>query len=341
MVISDSDWRRVLERDASARFVYAVETTGIYCRPGCPARRPLRENVSTHPTPLAAELAGFRACKRCQPRQEMSDAADMVVEMCARLEDGPASLGELAEHVGVSPSHAQRVFVQVTGLSPKAYRDALMRRAVRRELRETQSVTDAIYAAGFSAPSRFYARVARILGMTPSAFRRGGDHATIRFAVGECSLGSILVAATQLGVCAVALGDDPEALVHELERSFPRATLVGADDGFDVLVATVVGIVEEGQTHESLPLHVRGTAFQERVWRALAEVPAGTTTTYSALAEKLGQPTASRAVASACAANSVAVLIPCHRVVRTDGGLSGYRWGVERKRVLLERERGA
>jgi AraC family transcriptional regulator, regulatory protein of adaptative response / methylated-DNA-[protein]-cysteine methyltransferase len=226
-------------------------------------------------------------------------------------------------------------------VTPKAYADAHRAKRVRDELAQRDTVTEAIYGAGFNSSGRFYAASSVLLGMTPTAFRAGGNGASIRFAVGECSLGSILVAATDKGVCAIQFGDDPDTLVRELQDRFPKARLIGGDESFEQLVAKVVGFVEAPARGLDLPLDVRGTAFQQRVWQALREIPSGATATYARIAERIGRPKAVRAVAQACASNGIAVAIPCHRVVRNDGALSGYRWGVERKRALLERERAA
>lgn len=270
--------------------------------------------------------------------------------MCQMLEerDTAPSLRELAAHVGLSESHAHRLFVRLTGLTPKGYREAVTRERVHDELRGSGTVTEAIYAAGFSSPSRFYEQVSRRLGMSPRQLRAGAHGMTIRFAVGECSLGAILVAATDQGVCAVLLGDEPDELLGDLERRFPRAELLGGDAAFDETVARVVGAVEAveaqpGASRHPLPLDIQGTAFQERVWRALLAIPPGGTATYAEVAKAIGSPRATRAVARACAQNHIAVLIPCHRVVRSDSSVSGYRWGVDRKRELLRREghRGA
>lgn len=343
---ADRLWAQVVQRDMSAKFVYSVASTGIYCRPACPSRRPLRENVAFHDTPVAAELAGFRPCKRCHPRESSErlsrEAAQPVVAMCKLIEvsETAPSLKELAVHVGFSESHAHRVFSKATGLSPTAYREAIVRRRVEVELPSQRTVSEAIYAAGYGASSRFYEQVGRILGMSPRQFRRGAPEETIRFATGQCSFGSILVAATARGVCAVLLGSDPDELIHDLERRFHRAHLICADATFDQIVAEVVGMVEAQTAVEAaaLPLDIQGTAFQQRVWRALQSIPRGTTATYSEIAAAIGAPRSSRAVARACADNRIAVLIPCHRVVRIDGSLSGYRWGIERKRELLKRE---
>ncbi|MBL8715426.1 MAG: bifunctional DNA-binding transcriptional regulator/O6-methylguanine-DNA methyltransferase Ada [Myxococcales bacterium] len=341
-VETDPRWAAVRARDRTATFFYSVATTGVYCRPSCGARLARPENVAFHASASEAERAGFRACKRCKPDREGVDPkVREVTALCRLLEASPEplTLDALARHVGWSPFHTHRTFKAVTGLTPRAYAAAHRESRVREGLRARASVTEAIVDAGYSSSSRFYERSQELLGMTPTAFREGGAEQPIRFAIGECSLGSILVAATARGVCAILLGDDPEALAHDLERRFPRAELLGADPAFEALVAEVVGLVERPGKSD-LPLDIRGTAFQQRVWRALTAVPPGETTTYSALARALGAPKSARAVAQACAANALAVAIPCHRVVRTDGSLSGYRWGVERKRRLLERERG-
>ena len=340
----DSRWAAVLARSAEAdgSFVYSVRTTGVYCRPSCPSRRARPENVRFHTTREEAERAGFRPCKRCKPDQPSlaEQHAAAVTEACRLIESSPAMprLEALAATAGMSTFHFHRVFKAVTGLTPKAYAAAHRGERVRRELGRSRSVTAAIYQSGYSSNGRFYGESAGMLGMTPSDYRAGGANAAIRFAVGECSLGSILVASSERGVCAILLGDDPDALARQLQDLFPRAELLGGDAEFESLVAKVVGFVEAPGLGLDLPLDVRGTAFQQRVWRALREVPAGETLSYTELARRIGSPKAVRAVAQACAGNRLAVAIPCHRVVRSDGGLSGYRWGVERKRALLGRE---
>lgn len=337
-------WAAVRSRDARAdgTFVYSVKTTGVYCRPSCAARPARPENVAFHDTGADAERAGFRPCKRCKPDQPplAERQAAQVAALCRLLEtdDEVPSLEQLADHVGLSPFHTHRLFKAVTGVTPKAYASAHRARRVRGELATRGTVTEAIYGAGYSSSARFYEASSAMLGMTPTAYRTGGQGLEIRFAVGECTLGSILVAATSRGVCAISLGDDPGALVHELERRFPRATLLGGDAAFERLVAQVVGLVDQPQRGATLPLDIRGTAFQQRVWRALSQIPPGETASYTEIARRIGAPKAVRAVAQACAANTLAVAIPCHRVVRSDGDLSGYRWGVERKRALLDRE---
>lgn len=340
----DSCLRAVMERDARAdgTFVYAVRTTGVYCRPSCAARSARPDNIRFFATPAAAERAGFRPCKRCRPNapslQEQYTAK--VVQACRAIAAAPGAprLDELAARAGLSPYHFHRIFKRITGVTPRAYAAACREQRVREELRRAPRITDAIFDAGYSSNSRFYEGVQRTLGMTPSAYREGGKQATIKFAVGQCSLGAILVASSEKGICAILLGDDPQALVEELQERFARATLVGADREFEQLVAQVVGFVEAPRIGWTLPLDVRGTSFQRRVWEALRAIPPGTTVSYTELARRIGLPTAVRAVAQACAANPLAVAIPCHRVVRTDGALAGYRWGIERKRLLLARE---
>jgi AraC family transcriptional regulator, regulatory protein of adaptative response / methylated-DNA-[protein]-cysteine methyltransferase len=341
---SDPRWAAMVARNAAAdgSFFYSVRTTGVYCRPSCAARRPRPENVGFHATREAAEQAGFRPCKRCRPdRPSLAEQhAVTVTEICRLIETSSRvpPLDELAARAGMSPFHFHRVFKAVTGLTPRAYAAANRGERVRRELEKAPTVTAAIYQSGYSSNGRFYGESEQVLGMTPTEFRAGGANAEIRFAVGECSLGSILVARSERGVCAIFLGDDPDALARELQDRFPRATLIGDDAGFEDVVAKVVGLIEAPRLGLDLPLDLRGTAFQQRVWRALREIPAGATASYREIAERIGAPSSVRAVAHACALNPLAVAIPCHRVVRSDGGLSGYRWGVERKRELLQRE---
>ncbi len=340
----DPRWALVAARDRSAdgAFYYSVSTTGVYCRPSCAARLPNPRNVRFHPTCAHAEQAGFRPCKRCKPNQASLEArhAAKVARACRLIEgaDEAPTLAELAAAAGLSPHHFHRVFKAATGLTPKDYAAAHRAKRVRDELKRSDTVTEAIYGAGFNSNSRFYERADAMLGMTPSDFRAGGTNTDIQFAVGECSLGSILVAKSPKGVCAILLGDDPDTLLRDLQDRFPRARLIGGDADFEAMVAQVVGFIEAPGLGFGLPLDVRGTAFQQRVWQALREIPTGSTASYTEIARRIGAPKAVRAVAAACAANALAVAIPCHRVVRTDGALSGYRWGVERKRALLARE---
>jgi len=341
---NDSRWAAVVARDpkADGKFFYSVRTTGVYCRPSCGSRQAKRENVTFHASIGAAQRAGFRPCKRCKPEQAPLAAqhAATIAKSCRRIEGAEKipTLRVLAREANLSPYHFHRLFKSITGLTPKAYAAAHRAERVRRELRRSRTVTEAIFDAGFNSGGRFYATSDAVLGMTPTDYRAGGARAQIHFAVGECSLGSILVARSAKGVCAILLGDDPDLLARELQDRFPRAELIGADAEFEKLVAKIVGFVEAPALGLDLPLDVRGTAFQQRVWQALRKIPAGSTMSYRTIAQRIGAPKSVRAVAQACAANSIAVAIPCHRVVRHDGGLSGYRWGVERKRALLERE---
>jgi len=342
--VADPRWAAVQARDAQAdgRFVYAVRTTGVYCRPSCGARPPRPENVTFHDTPADAQRAGFRACRRCRPDEPSLAAqqAAVVTQLCRRLEtDEPTpTLDALARQAQWSPFHLHRVFKRFTGLTPKAYAAAHRGRRVQQALAHSGSVTQAIYDAGYNSGGRFYADAPQLLGMTPTRYRAGGADTELRFAVGQCSLGAILVARSAVGVCAILLGDDPDMLTRDLQDRFPRARLLGGDAEFDAWVARVIGFVEAPALGLDLPLDIRGTAFQQRVWQALQAIPPGQTASYAAIAQRIGAPAATRAVAQACGANALAVAIPCHRVVRTDGALSGYRWGVERKRALLARE---
>lgn len=345
----DSDearWTAVERRDRSADgvFWYSVKSTGVYCRPSCAARTALRRNVAFHDSCGAAEGAGFRPCLRCKPEQPpLSERHALVAAHACRLidqADGEPDLDTLAAACAMSRFHFHRIFKTHTGITPKAY--AAARRAARleRELANAPSVTAALYEAGFNSSGRFYAGALERLGMTPKAWRAGGSGVTIRFAVGACSLGAILVAATEQGICAILMGDDPDLLTRDLQDRFPAAELRGAEAGFEATVAAVVGLVEAPGVGLALPLDLRGTVFQQRVWEALRQIPSGATVSYAELAARIGVPSGARAIAGACAANPVAVAIPCHRVVRNDGAISGYRWGVERKRALLERESG-
>jgi AraC family transcriptional regulator of adaptative response/methylated-DNA-[protein]-cysteine methyltransferase len=340
----DIRWAAVVARDKSfdGMFVTSVATTGIYCRPSCPARRPNRANVRFHATWADAEAAGFRPCKRCTPNaapREEQHAAK-VTDACRLIEtaETPPKLEELAMSAGMSPYHFHRVFKAITGVTPKAYAVAHRQQRMRDALKGDKSVTEAIYEAGFNSSGRFYAGAEQTLGMTPRQFRAGGANAEIRYATARCSLGTVLVAASAKGVCSIMLGDDEDTLVRELEGRFAKARLLAGDRGFAALVAKVVAFIEAPHSGLQLPLDVQGTAFQHRVWMALRDIPAGKTASYAEIARRIGKPGAVRAVAGACAANPLAVAIPCHRVVKSDGGLSGYRWGVERKRALLDRE---
>jgi AraC family transcriptional regulator of adaptative response/methylated-DNA-[protein]-cysteine methyltransferase len=343
--LADPRWQLVADRDRSAdgQFYYSVATTGVYCRPSCAARLARPENVQFHGTIADAQRAGFRACKRCKPERALPDPnVALIAAACRHIErsqQAPA-LAELARSAGMSPFHFHRVFKATTGLTPRGYASAHRAKAVRKNLTRSQSVTEAIYDAGFSSNSRFYEKANEVLGMTPTAFRAGGADTDIYFALGECSLGTILVAQSERGVCSILLGDAPGPLLRELQDQFPRANLLGGERGYEDLIARVVAFVERPALGLQLPLDIRGTAFQQRVWRALQRIPVGTTASYADIAKKIGAPAAVRAVAQACAANTLAVAIPCHRVVKSDGAMSGYRWGVKRKATLLAREAG-
>jgi len=342
--VNDPRWAAIVGRDpqADGTFFYSVKTTGVYCRPSCAARLARPENVRFHTTCADAERAGFRPCKRCKPDQPslVEQHTFKVAHVCRMIEQAETvpGLDTLAAEAGLSVYHFHRVFKAITGLTPRQYASAHRAARLRENLDANRTVTEAIFEAGYNSNGRFYEESHDVLGMTPSAYRSGAANIAIRFALGECSLGSIAVAASKRGVCAILLGDDPEALVRELQDRFPKAELVGGDAQFEALVAKVVGLIEAPGLGADLPLDIRGTAFQQRVWQALRKIPAGSTVSYTQLADLIGSPHAARAVAQACAANPLAVAIPCHRVVRNDGALSGYRWGVERKRALLERE---
>ena len=344
VIASDPRWARIVARDRTAdgHLWYSVLTTGVYCRPSCPSRSANPENVQLHDTVEEARATGFRPCKRCRPDGLSVDAENVaiVARACRLIEQSEEepSLTDLAEAVGRSPSYFHRRFKAVTGLTPKGYAAAHRAAKVREGLESGNSVTEAIYDAGFNSSGRFYEKSTGMLGMTPSQYRAGGANEEIRFAVGETSLGAILVASSSKGVASILLGDDPNELVRELQDRFPKARLIGADRNYEALVARVVGFIEAPRLGLDLPLDVRGTAFQRRVWQALQGVPIGQTVSYAEIARRIGSPQAVRAVAGACAANHLAVAIPCHRVVRNNGSLSGYAWGVERKQALLTRE---
>jgi AraC family transcriptional regulator, regulatory protein of adaptative response / methylated-DNA-[protein]-cysteine methyltransferase len=337
-------WEAFVARDASCEGQYyiAVKTTGIYCRPGCPARLPKRANVRFFDTRNEAERAGFRPCKRCKPDQPSLGElhAGKITQACRLIEtaDEAPKLDDLAAAVGLSSYHFHRIFKQALGVTPKAYATVHRANRVREGLGRSGTVTEAIYDAGFNSNGRFYANASEVLGMTPTDFRAGGAGQAIRYAIGACSLGSVLVAASEKGVCAILFGDEPESLGKELQVMFPRARIIGGDKAFEELTGKVLAFVEDPAKGLDLPLDVRGTAFQHRVWEALRRIPVGSTASYSEIAKKIGAPQAVRAVARACATNRIAVAIPCHRVVRSDGGLSGYRGGVKRKRALLAKE---
>ncbi|WP_267393848.1 MULTISPECIES: bifunctional DNA-binding transcriptional regulator/O6-methylguanine-DNA methyltransferase Ada [unclassified Sphingomonas] len=335
----EAAWAAFAARDRShdGWFVIGVKTTGIYCKPSCPARHPRRENVSFHADPAAAQAAGFRACRRCLPDAVGRDRV-AVAEAVRLIEtaEAPITLGPLAAAVGYAPHHFHRLFKRATGVTPSAYARGLRAGRAADALRDEDRVTDAIYEAGYSAPSRFYDEAAPRLGMAPSAWARGGASATIRWTIAATSLGPLLIAATDKGLCRIAFDEDDVALVAR----FPRATVIAGDDALADLAARVVAQVESPERDHDLPLDVRGTAFQEAVWQVLQTIPAGETRSYAQLAAAAGAPGATRAAGSACGANPLAVVVPCHRVLRGDGSAGGYAYGMERKRALLDRERG-
>jgi AraC family transcriptional regulator of adaptative response/methylated-DNA-[protein]-cysteine methyltransferase len=330
------------DRDADGQFYFSVKTTGVYCRPSCSARRARRENVQFHASCEAAERAGFRACKRCQPDETSLETqyADRVSEACRTIKNAEQipNLDSLAKSAGMSRFHFHRVFTKIAGLTPKAYATAHRAERMRSQLHKNDNVTEAIYASGYNSNDRFYAESKQMLGMTPKSYHEGGTGEVIRFAVGDCSLGSILAASSVKGVCAILMGDDPQALISDLNDRFPNAEIIAGDRDYERVIAQVIAFVEAPQLGLSLPLDLRGTAFQQRVWKALRDIPAGQTASYTEVAQRIRSPKAVRAVAGACAANAIAVAIPCHRVLRNDGSISGYRWGVERKRSLLAKE---
>ena len=331
-------WRAVEARDAEAdgAFVFAVKTTGIFCRPSCRAKAPLRKNVELFPTPAHAIAAGYRACKKCRPTETAAPHAALVLRACRLLEaDGPMPNAAIAHALGVSASYLQRLFKARVGVTPHAYRRRVLAERTKSALPGASSVTTALYEGGYGASSRFYEGAARELGMSPKKARAGASGEDIRFAVRACSLGWVLVAWTARGVCDVRFGASSAEVTRSLRARFPGARLQRR--GAPARVKDVLGSAER-PTADGIPLDIRGTAFQERVWAALRSIPAGETRTYTEIARAIGAPSAVRAVASACAANVLAVVVPCHRVVRNDGGLAGYRWGAERKRALLDRE---
>ncbi|HEX5759869.1 MAG TPA: bifunctional DNA-binding transcriptional regulator/O6-methylguanine-DNA methyltransferase Ada [Thermoanaerobaculia bacterium] len=346
MIDHDQAWAAVLARDAGrdGSFVYAVASTGIYCRPSCPSRRPRRPQVAFFPSPETAEAAGYRACRRCRPRDGAPAAAAAVARACAWIEahpDEPVTLAALARAVGLSPAHLQRTFRRATGVTPKQFADARRLARLKTRLKKGDDVTTALYDAGYGSSSRLYERSDARLGMTPATYRRGGPGVRIRFACADSPVGRLLVAATERGLCAVMLGDDDDALEAGLRGEFPQAEVAADSEGLGATVAAVLASLDGGGPSPALPLDVRATAFEQRVWAALQEIPPGATRTYGEVAAALGRPGAARAVGRACAANPVALVVPCHRVVRGDGGLGGYRWGEERKRRLLAREGAA
>ncbi|HZZ17283.1 MAG TPA: bifunctional DNA-binding transcriptional regulator/O6-methylguanine-DNA methyltransferase Ada [Candidatus Sulfotelmatobacter sp.] len=337
-------WDAVLERDRrrDGEFVFAVATTGVYCRPSCPARRPRRANVTFYSHPEQAEKAGFRACLRCRPRSLTGNPQfDSAKEICRYIEhhlDEPVSLASLAKVFRQSPFHLQRRFKAAIGITPREYADACRVRLLKRNLQAGDNVTRAMYDAGYGSSSRLYEKTASQLGMTPDKYRRGAIAASIRYACADSPLGRMLIAATEKGICSIQFARSDGELIEGLKREFPFAARKPDEGALQTSVAALLKIMSGTEPNAALPLDIRATAFQRRVWSYLQSIPFGSTQSYKEVARGIGQPTASRAVARACATNPVAVAIPCHRVVRHDGNASGYRWGVERKRALLEME---
>jgi len=338
-------YRAVFSRDRAAdgAFVYAVRSTGIYCRPSCPSRKPKRDGITFFGSPRDAERAGFRACRRCRPSApDTGSVLAQVLEAWSRLatrrEDGKVPLRQLARAVGISPFHLQRTFRQALGISPRELADARRVDTLKRALKERKSVTQAIYEAGFGSASRVYERASRTLGMTPSQYARGGAGAAVRFTCAGSPVGRVLVAATDRGVCAVKLGSSDAQLIALLRAEFPHATIGQADPAMRQWVAAILEMIGGATPDVRVPLDIRGTAFQQRVWKELQRIPAGETRSYGEIARRIGRPTAARAVARACGANPVCVVVPCHRVVESGGGLGGYHWGAGRKRALLDKE---
>ena len=340
----ESRWQAVLGRDHSqdGRFVYAVATTRIYCRPSCPSRRPSRSHVSFYASPDSAEAAGYRACLRCEPRT-MGRTVQRQIERARQYLDQhatePVTLEELSGIVGLSPFHLQRTFKRLVGVTPKAYASLRRLEQMKTRLRKGDTVSRATYGAGYGSGSRAYEHAQARLGMTPGTYREGGRGARLRYALVPTTIGLLLVAATERGLCAVSLGDDAGELEAGLRREYPAATIERDDSELQSYIEEVVGQVTGGRSEGNAGLDIKGSTFQWQVWEALRRIPAGETRSYQAIARALGRPAAARAVARACASNRLALVIPCHRAVREDGGLGGYRWGVERKRALLEQER--
>lgn len=341
----EARWQALVMRndDADGAFYYAVVTTGIYCRPNCSSPIPRRKNVRFFDTWQSAEEAGFIPCKRCRPKDDgkQSGYQQTFIQSCRTIDesDVPPSLGELANAAGLSPFYFHRLFKQYVGVTPKQYFIEKRLKRLRANLQQSATITDAIYDAGFSSSSQFYGQAAASLGMKPSAYQQGGHGMQIIYALVECYLGWVLVAATEMGICAIDFGDQPDSLINDFRARFPGAELIADDVDFSDWVSDVVAFLESPQNGLDLPLDIQGTAFQRRVWKALQQIPCGSTLSYSQVADRIGDPQSVRAVARACASNKIAVAIPCHRVVRSDGDLAGYRWGVERKRMLLEREK--
>jgi AraC family transcriptional regulator of adaptative response/methylated-DNA-[protein]-cysteine methyltransferase len=344
---ADMFWLAIQSRDAGfdGLFYYGVRTTGVFCRPACPSRRPRRANVSYFALPEAARAAGFRACLRCRPegvnpRDPQAELVRSVCRLIERATEGRPNMDAVGEELKLSRSHLQRLFKKLMGITPREYAEALRVERFKGRVRAGRSVADATYEAGYGSSSRLYEKASAQLGMTPATYRKGGRGMTIRYTIADSPLGLLLVAATERGVCSVQLGDESESLARALRAEFPRADVHVDETGLRPQVRALLDYLEGQRPHPDLPLDVQGTAFQRRVWEELRRIPPGQTASYGEVADRIGRPTAARAVARACATNPVALVTPCHRVVGSGGSVSGYRWGVARKRKLLERERG-
>lgn len=342
-ITDDDRWQSVVDRDVDAdgQFVFAVQTTGIFCRPSCRAKHALRKNVRFFADAQQAQDAGFRPCKRCQPDKDSAQQhrLDKIARACQLLEqESPLTLDELAQQVAMSPYHLHRLFKATTGMTPKVWQQSWRACRLRDALAKGVPVTQAILNAGFPDSSSYYRKADQALGMTAKQFRKGGDNVSVRYTLADCALGRCLVAESERGICAILLGDDDATLVADLHALFPAAQDVTADANFQQRVREVIVAINSRDASLSLPLDIRGTAFQQQVWQALRTIPCGETVSYQQLASAIGKPKAVRAVASACGANKLAIVIPCHRVIRGDGALSGYRWGIARKAQLLQRE---
>jgi AraC family transcriptional regulator of adaptative response/methylated-DNA-[protein]-cysteine methyltransferase len=344
--VADRFWQAVQTRDASCDglFYYAVQTTGVYCRPSCASRQPKRENVLFFALPEAARQAGFRACRRCRPDETTirDPQAELVQSICRLIDqqlEEPPNFAAVSEAMKLSQFHLQRLFKKLMGITPRQYAEARRADRFKANVKSGRTVTDAMYEAGYGSSSRLYEKAAAQLGMTPATYRKGGKGMKIDYTIAECPLGLLLVAATDKGICSITLGDKSKGLTEDLHAEFPQAEIARDETRLRAQVKTLLAHLAGQEPHPDLPLDVQGTAFQKRVWEELRRIPYGQTASYSEIAHRTGQPTATRAVARACATNPAALLTPCHRVVRENGELGGYRWGIERKRQLLEKER--
>lgn len=343
-VNDDQRWQAVVARDnaADGQFFYAVASTGVYCKPSCAARLAKRENVAFHDSCAAAERAGFRACLRCKPNEPdlWQRQREIIERVCRLIEQNETSLNldELAQQAGMSRFHFQRTFKKIVGITPKQFQQTVRAARAKNALQNERRITDAIYAAGFNSSGHFYADADKMLGMKARQFQHGGTDVVIRYGNAPCVLGVLLLAATDKGICSIELGDNEKDLTEALRHRFPRAQLEPMNEQIEQWLRALVQFIEQPRSALQLPLDIQGTAFQRQVWQALQDIPLGTTASYTDIAARIGKPSAARAVATACASNTLALAIPCHRVIRGNGELAGYRWGIERKRELLQRE---